>query len=78
MVSAGSKSSGARAIGERSSCWRVEEDAGVKWDDEERAQLHEASRLFDQAHKKFDEIYAARIGKLVVSEIRSGDWRGSE
>lgn len=65
-------------IERKTACWRVKDDTGVEWTEPERAQLHEAGRLFDQAQKKFDGVLSARIGELVTYEIRCGDWRGSD
>jgi hypothetical protein len=67
-----------RAIERKTSCWKVQEDTGIEWDEEERKLLHGASSLFSQAQKQFDQVYSARIGKLVTLEIRTGDWRGSD
>jgi hypothetical protein len=67
-----------RAIEQKTSCWKVQEDTGIEWTEAERAELHRASHGFDQAQKVFDAVYSKRIGELITFEIRVGEWRGSD
>jgi hypothetical protein len=50
------------------SCWRVEQD-GFKYTEEQNKKMHEASRLYWQAKKLVDEVYAEMIGKQIVDEL---------
>lgn len=57
-----------RGLAQAAACWRAERDAGVKYTDEERAELWRASEMLNEARDIVRKIYGKRIGDAVVRE----------
>jgi hypothetical protein len=60
-----------RKIGMLTACFPTEKATGLTWADwseEERAQLKEASRLFEQAKRTWSAVWAKRIGEQIMRE----------
>lgn len=56
------------------SCLKAEEH-GITYTEEERAKMHEASRLFYKAKEIVNEVMAKRIGDAVAFDVRTGDYK---